>query len=108
MIIPEFKEKTFPVYEMDFYINEEPSDEAKQFNKILKSIKDYELIPKVSEMTAILEYEEKALNYAFKLSIETKSLISKLGFPKNLSSPWFSSIFKLLKITPILWLVILP
>lgn len=82
MIIPEFNEKTFPVYEMERYINEEPSDEEKQFNKILESVKRFELIPRVSEMTAILEYEEKALNYAFKLSIET---LDKRGFENDLT-----------------------
>ena len=42
------------------------------------------------------------------LSTDIKSLISSSGSPKNLSAPWFSSAIKLLRITPILWVVILP
>ena len=82
MIIPTFEEKTLAVYDMEYYINEETSNEAKQFKRILESVKYFELIPTVEEMTAILEYEEKALNYSFKLAINT---LDKRGFEKDLT-----------------------
>lgn len=81
MAIPIFKEKTIPIYEMESYINEEPSEEAKQFERILSSIRDFDLIPKVEEMTAILEYEQQALDYCFRLAVNT---LNKRGFEKSL------------------------
>ena len=82
MIIPIFKERNIPIYEMEYYINEEPSDETKQFNKILESVKEFELMPNVEEMTAILEYKEKALDYCYKLAINT---LDKRGFEKDVT-----------------------
>lgn len=82
MIIPTFKERTVPIFEMEYYINEEPSDEEKQFKRILKTVKEFELLPKVEELTAILEYEQKALDYCYKLAINT---LSKRGFEKDIT-----------------------
>ena len=80
MIIPKFEEKTIAVYEMEFVINEEASEEEKQFKRVLAAIKDFERLPTVEEITAILEYEQKALDYGFKLAINT---LDKRGFEKN-------------------------
>jgi len=80
MIIPKFEEKTIAVYEMEFLINEEASEEEKQFKRVLAAIKDFERLPTVEEITAILEYEQKALDYGFKLAINT---LDKRGFEKN-------------------------
>ena len=71
MIIPVFKPKTLPVYFIEEEINEEASEEEKQFKLIQQSIKNFECLPTVEEMTAILEYEQKALDYGFKLAIQT-------------------------------------
>ena len=80
MIIPKFEEKTIAIYEMEFVINEEASEEEKQFKRILAAIKDFERLPTVEEITAILEYESKALDYGFKLAINT---LDKRGFENN-------------------------
>lgn len=80
MIIPKFEEKTIAIYEMEFEINEEASEEEKQFKRILAAIKDFQRLPTVEEITAILEYESKALDYGFKLAINT---LDKRGFEKN-------------------------
>ena len=80
MIIPKFEEKTIAVYEMEVVINEEASEEEKQFKRVLAAIKDFERLPTVEEITAILEYEQKALDYGFKLAINT---LDKRGFEKN-------------------------
>lgn len=80
MIIPKFKERAIPVYFMEDYINEEPTEEEKQFKRIHKSIKEVERLPTVEEMTAILEYEETALDYCFKLAINT---FESRNFEKN-------------------------
>jgi len=67
---------------MEYHINEEPSEEEKQFKRILKAIKEFELLPKVEELTAILEYKENALDYCYRLAINT---ISKRGFEKDVA-----------------------
>ena len=82
MIIPLFEEKTIPILYMDEYINEEPSEEARQFKRILKTVKEFERLPTVSEMTAILEYHETALNYCYKLAINT---LDERGFEKDVT-----------------------
>lgn len=71
MDIPTFKEKEVPVYFMEDYLNSEDSTEGKQFKLILESVKDYEALPTLTEMASILEYEQKALDYAFRLAINT-------------------------------------
>ena len=71
MIIPIFEEPTFAVYDMEFYINEEPTEKEKQFKRILESIKQFERLPTLADMTAILEYEEKAVDYIYKLALTT-------------------------------------
>ena len=80
MNVPTFKERTIPIYYIETYINEEASEEAKQFNRIRESIKEFESLPTVEEMTAILEYEENALDYCYKLAINT---LDKRGFDKE-------------------------
>lgn len=80
MNVPTFNAKTLPIYYIEEHINEEHSKEAKQFNRIRESIKEFECLPRVEEMTAILEYEEKALDYCYKLAINT---LNKRGFEKE-------------------------
>lgn len=70
MKIPIFKEKVLPVYEMEHYLDG-MTEEGKQFKLILESVKRFEALPKVEEMASILEYEEKAIDYAFRLAINT-------------------------------------
>ena len=82
MIIPTFEEKTIPILYMESHINEEPSEEAKQFKRILKTVKDFERLPNVSEMTAILKYQDQALTYAYELAINT---LTKRGFERDLT-----------------------
>ena len=65
---------------METQINEEPSENAKQFERIRQTIREFEILPTVEEMTAILEYERNALDYCFKLAINT---LSKRGFDKH-------------------------
>ena len=71
MDIPIFKPKTLPVLLIEENINEEASEEEKQFKLIHDSIKEFECLPTVEEMAAILDYERKALNYAYELAIYT-------------------------------------
>lgn len=70
MEIPIFKEKVLPVYEMEHYLDGQTT-EGKQFKLILESVKEFEALPKVEEMASILEYETKAIDYAFRLAINT-------------------------------------
>lgn len=69
MIIPEFKTKTIPVYDMDYYLNM-PTEEAKTFKGILIAIKDYKLFLKATEVASLLDYEEKALKEVFSILVE--------------------------------------
>lgn len=80
MKIPVFKEKTVPVYEMEHYINNETSVEGIQLKHILTSIKEFEAVPRVEEMASLLEYEEKAIDYAFRLAINT---LHNINFEPN-------------------------
>ena len=82
MIIPVFEEKTIPILYMESHINEEPSEEAKQFKRILKTVKEFERLLTVAEMTAILKYESTALDYTYNLAINT---LSKRGFEKDVT-----------------------
>ena len=82
MIIPKFKERTLPVFDMERYINEEASDEEKQLKRILEAITELDHFPTVAEMTALLEYESQALDYCFNLAITT---LDKRGFEKDLT-----------------------
>ena len=69
MIIPVFKEPTIPVFEMEFYINSEATENARQFERVLDAVMEFATYPKTSEMTAILEYKDKAFDYCVKLGI---------------------------------------
>ena len=80
MIIPKFTERTIPVLEIERHINEETSEEGNQFKRILQTITEFEKLPTVEEMTAILEYESKALDYCYILAINT---LDKRGFEKD-------------------------
>jgi len=70
MKIPTFKEKVLPVYEMEHHLDG-MTTEGKQFKLILESIKEYEIYLKAEEMASILDYEVKAIDYAFRLGINT-------------------------------------
>ena len=82
MIIPKFTERTIPVLEIERNINEETSEEGKQFIRIRETVKDFERMPTGEEMTAILEYESKALDYCYILALNT---LDKRGFEKDVT-----------------------
>lgn len=70
MEIPIFKEKVVPVYEMEHHLDG-MTTEGKQLKLILESVKNFEALPKVEEMASLLDYEAKAIDYAFRLAINT-------------------------------------
>lgn len=70
-VIPEFKTKTVPVYEMESYLNGS-SEEAKQFKRILTAIKKYNIALTVEDMASLLEYEEKT-------ELEVFSILVNIG-----------------------------
>lgn len=89
MEIPTFKEKEVPVYFMEDFLNSEDSTEGKQFKLILESVREFETLPTLTEMASILDYEEKALDYAFRLAINT---LHNTGFEKDLTDIYNATI----------------
>lgn len=71
MFIPEFKEKTVPVYEMESYLNDS-SEEAKTFKRILTAVKELKIYLSVEEVALLLEYKEKT-------ELEVYSILVTLG-----------------------------
>lgn len=71
MFIPEFKEKTVPVYEMESYLNDS-SEEAKTFKRILTAVRELKIYLSVEEVALLLEYKEKT-------ELEVYSILVTLG-----------------------------
>ena len=69
MLVPEFKTKTVPVYEMEHHLNK-PTEEAKQFKRILTSVKDFKTFLRAEEVASLLEYKEKAELEVFSIMVE--------------------------------------
>ena len=82
MIIPTFKTKTVPVYEMEQYLNAS-TEEAKTFKRILIAIKDYKLYLNAKQLASILEYEEKA-------ELEVFSILVNMGRFPNTNYDYYS------------------
>ena len=80
MEIPTFTEKKVPVNFMEDYINNETTQEGTKFKIILSCINEFEILPSLTEMASILEYEAKALSYAFELAI---SILHTHDFEKD-------------------------
>ena len=99
MEIPTFKEKVVPVHEMEQYLTGRTT-EGKQLKLILESIKEYKLLPKFEDMVLLLDYEVKAIDYAFKLAINT---LNNKDFEKNyFSHCWSLSLnYLLLGLNPV-------
>ena len=71
MFIPEFKEKTVPVYEMESYLNDS-SEEAKSLKKILTAVKEFRIFLRAEELAFLLDYKEKT-------ELEVYSILVTLG-----------------------------